>query len=65
MAAKVNYDKIYDYLRDTKHKVITASMLAHGIGVDRIYGGTMTKLVRDGYLEPAAEKGYYYNHNHI
>lgn len=54
-----NYQKIYDYLKNYTHKVITASQLAYGIEVDRIYGGTMAKLVRDGYLEKCPEKGFY------
>jgi hypothetical protein len=34
-------------------------MLAHAIGVDRLYGATMTKLVNEGYLEKCLEKGFY------
>jgi hypothetical protein len=58
-ATKVNYDAIYEFLGTFRGRVITPSALAYGIGVERIYGGTMSKLVRDGYLEPCAEKGFY------
>ena len=58
---KVDYDLIYDYLSTTTTKTITASMLAYKIGVERIYGGTMTKLVRDGALTKYELKGYYIN----
>ena len=57
---KVNYQNIYNYLDTYKRNVITASQIAYGIGVDRIYGATMTKLVREGRLEAAPAKGYYY-----
>lgn len=61
---KVDYNKIYEFLSNTKMNVVSASSIAYGIGADRVYGATMTKLVRDGYLTPAFNKGYYYNHNH-
>lgn len=56
---KVDYPKIYDYLRAYKRNTITPSQLAYGIGAERIYGATMTKLVRDGYLDICPEKGFY------
>jgi hypothetical protein len=59
----VDYNKIYDYLSHTKQKLVSASTIASAIGVERIYGATMTKLVRDGYLENRGN-GYYYNFNH-
>lgn len=59
--AKVDYKKIYDFLKTTKKRTVTAYAIAHGIGVDRIYGGTMAKLVRDGALEHYPLKGYYRN----
>ena len=55
----VNYNKIDEYLATRKGKIITASMLASGIGVERIYGGTMAKLVRDNMITKCAEKGFY------
>lgn len=55
----IDYRKIDEYLATRKGKVITASMLAHGIGVERIYGGTMTKLVKDNQITKLEEKGYY------
>ena len=61
---KVDYTKIYDYLKNTKAKVVTAYGIAHAIGVDKIHGATMTKLVRDGYLDKCPLEGYYYNFNH-
>ena len=54
-----NYKKIYDYLATMQGKVITAGGIAHFTEHERIYGATMLKLVRDGYLEPCAVKGYY------
>lgn len=56
---KVNYKEIYDFLATTKRNTITASGIAFNLGIDRIYGGTMAKLVRDGYLEECPCKGYY------
>lgn len=56
---KVDYEKIYEYLPARKDKVITTAMIANAIGVDRIYGATMTKLVREEKIMPMAEKGYY------
>ena len=55
----VNYEKIYDYLRTCSGKFTTASSIAYSTGHDRIYGATMSKLVRDGALAPCAHKGYY------
>ena len=55
----INYEKIYDYLRTCNGKITTASGIAHFTGYDRIYGGTMSKLVRDGALAPCPQKGYY------
>lgn len=55
----VNYEKIYDYLRTCSGKITTASGIAYFTGHDRIYGGTMSKLVRDGALAPCPHKGYY------
>jgi hypothetical protein len=57
---KVNYDEIYEVLAKREGKVISAAQLAFDLKVDRIYGATMTKLVREGKLEPAFEKGYYW-----
>lgn len=56
---KVDYEKIYAFLATKSGKVVSACGIAYGIGVDRIYGGTMAKLVRDGALEPMPEKGFY------
>jgi hypothetical protein len=55
----IDYRKIDAYLATRKGKTITASMLAHAIGVERIYGPTMAKLVRDNCITPWAEKGFY------
>ena len=55
----IDYRKIDAHLATVKGKVITASGLAHAIGVERIYGPTMTKLVRDNCITPMAEKGFY------
>lgn len=64
MKRNINYEIIYDYLKNTKLRIVSAASIARGIGVERIYGPTMTKLVNDGYLERCATKGLYYNHNH-
>ena len=56
---KVDFNKIYEYLGTYGKKVITPSQLAYGIGVERIYGATMSKLVRDGYLDTCPQKGFY------
>lgn len=58
-AYKVDYQKINACLASRKGKIITASGLAFATGVERIYGGTMAKLVRDNYLTPCETKGYY------
>ena len=55
----IDYRKIDEYLATRKGKVITASMLAYGIGVERIYGGTMAKLVRDNQITKCEAKGFY------
>ena len=55
----IDYREIDKFLATKKGEIITASMLAHGIGVERIYGGTMAKLVRDNQIMKCAEKGYY------
>ena len=56
---KVDYNKIYEYLKTKSGKVITASNIAYAIGADRIYGATMSKLVRDGALDTMPHNGYY------
>ena len=56
---KVDYKKIYEVLDGKKGQVITASGLAFALGIDRVYGGTMAKLVREGRLSPMPLKGYY------
>lgn len=55
----IDYCKIDKFLATKKGEVITASMLAHGIGVERIYGGTMAKLVRDNQITKCEAKGFY------
>ena len=60
MTTTIDYNKIYEALENYNGCVLTASGLAYKIGVERIYGGTMSKLVRDGYLIKANCKGYYY-----
>lgn len=57
---KVNYKAIYEYLEGYTKKMISPSQMAHDLGVERFYGATMTKLVREGYLEPTNMKGYYW-----
>jgi hypothetical protein len=61
---KVDYEAIYKYLSSTKSKIVTASAIAYAIGAKQIYGATMAKLVRDGYLSNTSTKGFYYNHNY-
>lgn len=60
---KVDYEKIYYYLSHTTSKIVSASVIAQAIGVERVYGATMAKLVRDGYLDNMGN-GLYYNHNY-
>ena len=55
----IDYRKIDEFLATKKGEFITASMLAHGIGVERIYGGTMAKLVRDNQITKCEAKGFY------
>jgi len=57
--SKVNYEEIYKFLGRRKGKITSASNIAHAIGVDRIYGATMSKLVREGYLEKCQLNGFY------
>ena len=56
---KVDYNKIYEYLGSISGKVATPSQIAYFTNHERLYGATMSKLVRDGYLKPCAEKGFY------
>lgn len=55
----VDYDAIYVYLKGRSGKVVSASSIAYQLGYERIYGGTMVKLTRAGWIEPCKEKGYY------
>lgn len=55
----IDYCKIDKFLATKKGEIITPSMLAHGIGVERIYGGTMAKLVRDNQITKCEAKGFY------
>ena len=55
----IDYCKIDKFLATKKSEFITASMLAHGIGVERIYGSTMAKLVRDNQITKCDIKGFY------
>lgn len=61
---KVDYEKIYTFLRETKENpdlgdIVKAADIARGIGVERIYGATMSKLERDGYLYRLYPKSLY------
>ena len=56
---KVDYNKIYEILANRRCNYIDAGTLAVLMDVERIYGATMTKLVRDGYLETCSCKGMY------
>ena len=53
------YKDIYKYLESQKGKIVTASGIAYNIKAERIYGATMIKLVRDGYLDKCEAKGFY------
>ena len=56
----IDYCKIDKFLATKKGEIITPSMLAYGIGVERIYGGTMAKLVRDNQISKCDDvKGFY------
>ena len=47
------------YFQEKNGKVVSAYSIACSIGVERIYGGTMAKWVRDGVLEKCPANGYY------
>ena len=51
--------EILKYLSTKKGKIVTAAGIAHAIGIERIYGTRLSKLVREGVLEPMPCKGYY------
>ena len=56
----IDYREIDKFLATKKGEIITPSMLAYGIGVERIYGGTMAKLVRDNQITKCDDvKGFY------
>ena len=56
----IDYREIDKFLATKKGEIITASMLAYGIGLERIYGGTMAKLVRDNQITKCDDvKGFY------
>lgn len=57
---KVDYKKIYEVLKVKKGHAITAYGLAHAIGVEKINGATMSKLAREGWIEAAPLKGYWF-----
>ena len=61
MIEKVDYQKIYEHLKNDKPRYTSASEIAEFIGVPRIYGGTMRKLVNDGYLMKTMKRGRYIN----
>ena len=56
---KVDYKKICEFLGRRKGKFTSASNIAHFVGAERIHGATMSKLVREGYLEKSEMKGFY------
>ena len=53
------YNKIYDYLNERHGKIITAAGMAHAIGEERIFGATMAKLAREGWIYKAKLEGYW------
>ena len=55
----VNYEKIYDYLATKKYHITSAANIARFTDHERIYGATMSKLVREGWIEPTGVKGLY------
>ena len=59
MKYPIDRDKLNKYFQEKKGKVTTPSSIACAVGVERIYGGTMAKWVRDGVLEKCPAKGYY------
>lgn len=59
MKYPIDRDKLNKYFQEKNGKVITPSSIAYAVGVERIYGGTMTKWVRDGVLEKCPANGYY------
>lgn len=59
MKYPIDRDKLNKYFQEKKGKVTTPSSIAYAVGVERIYGGTMAKWVRDGVLEKCPANGYY------
>ena len=59
MKYPIDRDKLNKYFQEKNGKVVSAYSIACAVGVERIYGGTMTKWVRDGVLEKCAANGYY------
>ena len=53
------YNKIYNYLNERHGRIITAAGMAHAIGEERIYGSTMVKLAREGWIYKAKLEGYW------
>ena len=59
MKYPIDSDKLNEYFQKKNGKVVSAYSIACAVGVERIYGGTMTKWVRDGVLEKCPANGYY------
>lgn len=59
MKYPIDQKKLNEYFQKKNGKVVTPSGIAYAVGVERVYGGTMTKWVRDGVLEKCPANGYY------
>ena len=59
MKYPIDRNKVNEYFQKKNEKVVTASNIAYAVGVERVYGGTMAKWVKDGVLEKCPANGYY------
>ena len=59
MKQPIDRDKLNEYFQKKNGHAVTAYSIARAVGVERVYGGTMAKWVRDGVLEKCPANGYY------
>ena len=59
MKYPIDRNKLNEYFQKKNGHAVTAYGIACAVGVERIYGGTMAKWVRDGVLEKCPANGYY------
>lgn len=57
----IDYSKIYKYLKNKKNsQTVTSSMIAQAIGIKHVYGGTMNKLAKEGWIYKTDTPGYWF-----